>query len=487
MIVVNSGLKPKLIIAFLVPTAVAVSASIVASYLEAQKSLESELGERLMVAAGSAAAALSDDLVYDFAPGDQDTRMYKRTLRRLIDLKNATHTARLFAFSPGMKALVDTDPNVEPGDVLYRLERDKVEIHLALEGKQVSSFLFRGKDGNLYKTGYAPIFNREKKVLAVLGADGSTAYFTALSNLWKHMAVVGAVVSLLAVLTGLFVASRLIRPIQNLVIAAKSIGSGDLEQRIEIKGGDEIAFLGKTLEEMRMELLERDRRMQMMLAGIAHEIRNPLGGMELFLGILGEELESSPELLKHLEKVRNELSSLSRIVNDFLGYARPVRLSRKKFDLQELLNEVKELMRKEAAEKEVKLDIEKNDTSLVTADQDLLKRAILNLVKNAIQAVPSKGNVTLSARLEDGEYYEIDVTDDGIGMDVTVLEKATEAFFTTKPRGSGLGLALAAKIAEEHGGRLILRSSRSRGTRATIRIPSKQSGNIDSRSLEAQE
>src|SRR5439155_9072391 len=112
----------------------------------------------------------------------------------------------------------------------------------------------------------------------------------------------GALVFVLAVVS-LLVASRLSRPLRSLVAAARAIGGGELDRRIEARTRDEVGFLARTMEEMRQRIQAREREMQIMLSGIAHEVRNPLGGMELYAGLLREELAAEPKRLAKVQKI----------------------------------------------------------------------------------------------------------------------------------------------------------------------------------------
>ena len=238
------------------------------------------------------------------------------------------------------------------------------------------------------------------------------------------------------------------------------------------EGNDEIAFLGRTLEEMRVHLAERDQRMQMMLSGIAHEIRNPLGGIDLFTGLLADELETDEKLASHVARIRQELAALTRIVNDFLDYARPSRLERSQVSASDLFRETADLLSADSEEREVRIEIEvAEDCPDLHVDPELLRRALLNLVLNAIQATSKGGTVKLGARRDRDRAVILDIEDSGHGIEREVLSEVFKAFFTTRAQGTGLGLALARKIVEEHRGEIEINSEVGRGTWVHVFLP----------------
>jgi signal transduction histidine kinase len=188
---------------------------------------------------------------------------------------------------------------------------------------------------------------------------------------------------------------------------------------------------------MRTQLRERDARMQQMLAGIAHEVRNPLAGMTLFTGILKDEV--TEEQRAHVDKIARELDYLERVVKEFLDYARRAPLELATVELRPLLEEVAEL-----AGGGVKVE----GDGEVRADRTQLRRALLNLVQNALHAGT---DVRLIAR-RTSRQLEIDVVDRGPEIPADVRERIFEPFFTTREKGTGLGLAFVHEIVRAHGG-----------------------------------
>jgi signal transduction histidine kinase len=273
------------------------------------------------------------------------------------------------------------------------------------------------------------------------------------------------------------VARTITRPLLLLAKDARVLAHGDLQHPLALPGGDdEVAQLGRTLEAMRRALGERDAERQMMLAGIAHEVRNPLGGMELFSGLLEEaivELPQTPsddargELLSHARRVRKELLYLTGVVNDFLAFARDTPLQREQVEVRALLDDVVTLCARDGAPPVV---VEGADAGVFELDRNRIKQALLNLVENAMGATPVDGRITVRARREGQDELVFDVEDTGKGMDDATLARVFTPFFTTKEKGSGLGLALVRKLARDHGGDAVLTSTLGKGTRVTLTL-----------------
>jgi signal transduction histidine kinase len=273
------------------------------------------------------------------------------------------------------------------------------------------------------------------------------------------------------VFLSVLVARLLVRPVKRLERAAARIGQGDLEAPVVVPSRDEIGLVAETLEAMRGQLRSRDERMQMMLAGIAHEVRNPLGGIELYAGLLRDELgaPADADKLAHLRKIEREVHRLSTIVSEFLEYARRPKPELKPEDLAGLLTEVRELTLAKAQPLGVEVGLAVEPTR-AACDSGQLRRALLNLTENAVQACPPGGRVTLGC-VRRGAEVRITVHDAGAGIAADVLAKIWTPFYTTKQKGTGLGLAFVREIVRDHGGSVEVSSASGQGTTFTLTLP----------------
>jgi signal transduction histidine kinase len=434
----------------------------------ARRALEDEVSARLVSAAKAAASALPADRIERLAPGDEASRTYGHLRARLDPVARATGT-RLLVVRPDRTALADSEGRARIGAPVASLERDRRELAQAARGEAVASqVLFEGPDGRLHKTGYAPCRDAAGKVVAIVGADGTAPSFEILREFRRTLATVAVGGALLGALVAALAALTVTRPLLTITAAARRIAHGDLVTPLwRRRRKDEIGTLRDTIEEMRRALRARDEERETLLAGIAHEVRNPLGALDLFAGLLAEELASRPEAA-HVARIRAELASLSRVVEEFLDYARSKPPVREPVDLGPLLGEVVDLVGPLATERQVSLSVEGQGEA--RADRDQIRRAAVNLVRNAVEASPAGGLVELTASTRDGDAV-LDVADRGPGLPPEVRERLFRPFLTTKERGTGLGLALAKQVADAHGGTLTLGDREGGGTVARLVIP----------------
>ena len=216
------------------------------------------------------------------------------------------------------------------------------------------------------------------------------------------------------------------------------------------------------VEERRYRLTEIGE----MTARFAHQVRTPLASAMLYTAQLDR---STARQQRIVEKITARLDDLGRMVNDMLGFAAGARQDRENVGLYDLLTDI-QLSLEGQFEAGVNIRVAVADATLqVAVNRDALKGALLNLVTNAVQACGTPATISLSA-LQDGDRVEISVADDGPGIDAAVLPRVFEPFFTTRPQGTGLGLAVVMAVAKAHGGDAAVQTSEY-GTCFTIRLP----------------
>jgi signal transduction histidine kinase len=413
-------------------------------------------------------------------PGREGDRTYQNVRHKLLDVAARTGMARVQLVDPELGILADTAPGIAIGTRAFELEADRTEIARVLRGEATDSVLFRGSDGQLYKRGYAPVADGEGTTVAVVAVQGAADAFVHLERFRRWLLVYGALGAVVVILLSGTVARRLTRPLRALAGAAERIGRGELDHPAPaVRSRDEVALLAETIEEMRRALAARDERMQMMLSGIAHEIRNPLGGMELYAGLLREELASDPERRGHVERIERELAHLKAVVAEFLEYARRPRPELADVDCRALLEDVHDVLAKDASDAQVTCELTNGTGAtqkevIARADATQLRRALLNLGQNAIQATPPGGRVSLSCEAA-GARVRLRVADTGRGISDADRERIFAPFYTTKEKGTGLGLAFVREITRDLGGELALESSPGAGAAFTIDLQRSQS------------
>jgi len=449
----------KLLGALVLPVVILFVLFAVVAYEVSRHDLDEELGRRLTAIAASAATQVRGKYLAEASPGDETARAYQNVQKKLELVSQATG-ARLFVLDKRFDARADTSKDAAIGMHYYRAELDRTELAQVFgAGASRSSVTFEGNDLVTYKTGYAPVraSETEPEIVLALGAQAPASYFSRLSDLRTRLFAWGAGLAAVSVLAAVLATFLITRNVRRLAAAAERIGAGDLHAPVSIKTRDELGLLGDTMDRMRIQLAERDAKMQQMLAGIAHEVRNPLAGMTLFAGILRDEIEPGDERRGHVDKIQRELDYLERVVNDFLEYARRPKPELATVEIDELFAEVIQLA---PSELEVASQI---DISIVSADRGQLRRALLNLTRNAIQAATTAGhtgagNVRLAAR-KSGDTVELSVWNRGREISPETSGKLFEPFFTTREKGTGLGLAFVRDIAADHGGKVTVTSA----------------------------
>lgn len=267
----------------------------------------------------------------------------------------------------------------------------------------------------------------------------------------------------------------LIQPLAALSTEADTLAAGNLAAPAASYESAELAHLAGRYRTMAADLLdvhsqivrvEKLAGIGSLAAGVAHEVRNPLGALDLFAGLLAEELQGAQA--SHVARIKSELAALSKVVEEFLDYARARPPVREAVNLTSLAAEVADLAAPLAAARQV--SVSPHGEGEARADGEQLRRAVLNLVRNAIEAAPAASDVELDARVV-GPRVVFEVRDRGPGLAKEARESLFRPFFTTKERGTGLGLALAKKVADAHGGRLQLLDREQGGTVARLAIP----------------
>jgi signal transduction histidine kinase len=228
--------------------------------------------------------------------------------------------------------------------------------------------------------------------------------------------------------------------------------------------------------EARMRRSENLASMTTMAAGVAHEIKNPLAAMGIHLQLLKKafvrkECLSLDDAQRYIDVLEEEINRLNSIVVDFLFAVRPLDTRLRLGSILKTLNEVVTFVEPELAENRVSLTCDCS-TSLprLEFDENLLKQVLLNLIKNAMNAMEQGGRLSLHAR-PDGNQVLISVQDTGIGMDDETLQKIFEPYYTNKATGTGLGLTVVYKIMKEHRGDISVESRLGEGTTFTLSFP----------------
>ena len=225
-------------------------------------------------------------------------------------------------------------------------------------------------------------------------------------------------------------------------------------------------------EKLREEMTRLDRLASLgkLSAGIAHEVRNPLTGISLLLDDLHDNAALAADDKDMIKKALAEIERVERLISALLNYSSPVRAEFRMCDLNLVVNDTVLLMRRQCERQKVAIRLETDELPTFCFDPEKIKQALLNITRNALEAMPEGGEIQIISRAKPG-YAELVISDDGPGIREEDLPLIFEPFFTRKGAGTGLGLSITQRIIEEHYGRIRAESTTGNGTVFTIELP----------------
>jgi two-component system, NtrC family, sensor kinase len=296
--------------------------------------------------------------------------------------------------------------------------------------------------------------------------------------------LVSLTLATLAIGAGMAVyARRMLLPLGLVTERAKAVALGDLQPRPAVVSNDEIGELAATFEGMvgaiaraNEQLLASERLATIgkMAAHVTHEIRNPLSSIALNLELLEEELPATAEEANNLLRaIKAEVERLSGLSEQYLSVARQRPQQKRVEKLGEIVEEACEFVRRELEQAGIALQVSiepaVGELSL-PVDEPQIRQALLNLLRNAREAMPSGGRVLVTLLEAKGGGLDLIVDDEGVGMPASTRKRLFEPFFTTKQHGTGLGLAITRQIAEAHGGGIRVEAREPVGTRIVLHL-----------------
>ena len=299
--------------------------------------------------------------------------------------------------------------------------------------------------------------------------------------IWSMLGIAVLVTGLVAFISQR-IGKNITEPIIDLVGFTEQVAEGNLNDQCEIKTQDEIGDLALAFNQMTRNLQQsRDKLIQAerlatagkMSASFAHEIRNPLSSMRMLSQLLMQKPEMSAEQRQSLQYILEEIERIDNIVKGLMDFARPTTLNLAEQPLVPTLQAVLSLMEANLTHHQIRLVLEfAPDLPDLQFDSDKIKQAFMNVVLNAMEAMPQGGTLSVTTfKLEDG--ISIKVTDTGDGIPEADIEHLFEPFFSRKDKGTGLGLANVKRILEEHGGTVEIENALNEGATVSMWLPMK--------------
>jgi signal transduction histidine kinase len=322
----------------------------------------------------------------------------------------------------------------------------------------------------------------------VVAQTESRAFSVSREILYKLIIIIiGSII--FALLLGILITRNLVQPLKRLVEGVQRVSSGAPSSRIDIPTTEELAVLAKefntmteNLENVQKKLRKAERlaTMSKFASVVAHEIRNPFNSIVINMRVLKQGMqkgEDPKQLEKFINAIDAEIRRIDGLIQHYLSFIKPAELYAAPVDLNILIDELILAQNARAANQSVSITHTTNEESIIIqADSNQLKQAFLNIMLNALQAMPNGGALTISVQAyhtvpEYESMVRIDFTDTGIGIEPEYLPEIFEIFFTSKTTGTGIGLAVTQQIIQMHNGKIEVTSAPRKGTTVTIYLP----------------
>lgn len=242
----------------------------------------------------------------------------------------------------------------------------------------------------------------------------------------------------------------------------------ELEQRVDERTAELVETHQRLVTQERIAALGRAA------AQVAHEVKNPLAGLLLYSLHLKSKSDNLSEKQTYLvDKIVDTINHLNNRVEQILGFARPVNLDLRAANLTEIVNDILGLLQPQVTAKKIEVRLSMSDPAYAIIDDSSIRGALMNLILNAIEAMPEGGTLSIAVN-QTGELVRLEIADTGPGIDEEKAKKIFEPFYTTKAQGLGLGMPYAKRIIDQHNGTISLSSRPGEGTTISITLPAAQ-------------
>jgi two-component system NtrC family sensor kinase len=347
---------------------------------------------------------------------------------------------------------------------------------------------------NWYIAAYEPIKNTKGSIIGVLSVGVLENKFTDMRR--KTVAIfLGITLAgmIAALIVSSFLAKSVLQPIKDLVSASGRWAKGDLDYHVKTKRKDEIAKLAETFNLMASSLRERDERLKeytqqqimkserlatlgQLAAGVAHEINNPLGTISIYTQMIRDELgKDNDSCRESLQVVMKQTNRAGRIVKDLLEFARQSEPEMRVLNINDILRKAITITTHPAELQNIRLATNlASELPDIKGDSDKLQQVFVNIIVNAIHAMPEGGELNFDTRIsDDSKGIEIEISDTGCGIPQEHLSKLFDPFFSTKStgEGTGLGLSVSLGIVQRHNGTIDVKSKVGEGSTFIVRFP----------------
>ncbi|WP_456438892.1 ATP-binding protein [Caldithrix abyssi] len=425
------SLKARTIVLFAIINVLALVLLARFSYLFVRNLYLQQFQEQMQTSLRVANNAIDRQLLHFLTVNQQSMahRYFSQSLNRLdslLSLENA------FIFNDRWQVL----NALQRADAVAGLLVNKEILRHLKIGQVFITQPFKGDDRQWYLWAFQRLTNEH--FIGLRAGAHQLAQINRLSDYFVWFVLVGVVLTLLA---GLYIAHSVHAPIRGITLFSQKIGRGDFSAQPPATRLKEIVDLTRALTNMRDALARRDQEKEQLLAQIAHELRNPLGGIELLIGLVKDDLPPQHADQTYLKKALEEVRHLKEQINEFLEYSRPRPADKTEVNLPQLVDELKARFAIEMQKKEVEL-VTHFKQSALRFDRQHLKHILSNLLANSLQAMNGDPGIIMLRC----EQNTLEIEDNGPGIAPENRAKIFQPFFTTKNSGVGLGLTICQKL-----------------------------------------
>ena len=400
-----------------------------------------------------------------------------------LDHEDGTHLGEVIvgyqlgkSFAQDMSLLTDVEVSIH-----YMVEDDRRDAYYEKKA------MFQGVE---YEAYYQPLRNKNGRTVGRIFTGVPKRYgFSETVSTWRFFPILIGLCAIMAGSLGYTMARRISKPIRLFSKGVHDVAEGNLDQEISITSTEELAELSnafnhmteklRELRQLEEELRRKDRLAALgeLSAGVAHEIRNPLGIIRSSAQVLEKSVSGNKKMEELTSFIIGEVDRLNRVVSNFLDFAGPHDLGLEETQIEDIVEKSLHLAEPKLSLTHTKVvrDYDKNLPN-VRIDPELISQAFLNLIINAAEAMADGGKLTLRVRHTPNlrfrrGYVEVSFADTGTGIPEEMLEKIFNPFFSGKDEGSGLGLAIVHKIIEAHNGKISVESEVNHGSIFTVSLP----------------
>ena len=457
----KSYFKTRIIVTFALITVTLITVAFQTSYQLARKIYLDQLSSHVITVSSLIGGGIESRYLPLLNPNQKNNAASVFYSELLIKSSENAQLHSAFLFNSEYKILSHTDSSkigsVDPQLILSRKEIQEMKI-----GKSASSLPFKGEDGQWYMWGFYKISNS-----FWLGIQENATKLSQIEELITLFLWIGFGGILLTVIATLFLVNTILKPINRLAGFSTSLGKGDFNVKKPENIEGELEPLATALDNMRSDLVTVQKEKENMLAQIAHEIRNPLGSVELLAGLIREDPALHEKNRTFISKIISEVISLKTLISAYLNYSRPLTPNSELVSVSKVAVQIQEILGNQLEKKNIALKIIMADTK-IEFDPGHLRQVLLNLASNSIEAMESTGGmIEISSRKVNGTV-QISLKDSGPGIKQEMSNQIFKPFFTTKENGTGLGLAISKKLCEENQASLLLFNNAASGCTFTI-------------------